>query len=52
MCTDTYCVVHGGHEMGPIIYSGGIRERDLLSPYLFIINAEELLFFIRKYEKK
>lgn len=52
MCTVTYFVVHGGHEMGPIIPSGGIRERDLLSPYLFIINVEELSYLIHKYDKK
>ncbi|XP_060968467.1 uncharacterized protein LOC115719361 [Cannabis sativa] len=46
----SYKVVHGGREMGPIVPSRGIRQGDLLSPYIFILCAEGLSALLQKFE--
>ncbi|XP_062085599.1 uncharacterized protein LOC133791697 [Humulus lupulus] len=45
-----YKIIHGGHVMGPICPSRGIRQGDPLSTYLFIICAEGLSSLIQKFE--
>ncbi|XP_060961840.1 uncharacterized protein LOC133032039 [Cannabis sativa] len=46
----SYNVIHGGHVIGPIIPSRGIRQGDPLSTYLFIMCAEGLTALINKFE--
>lgn len=47
----SYKILAGGQEMGPIIPSRGQRQGDPLSPYLFIICAEDFSGLIRDYER-
>ncbi|KAH9705863.1 putative reverse transcriptase/RNA-dependent DNA polymerase [Citrus sinensis] len=49
--TVQYNVLRNGKEVGPIIPSRGLRQGDLLSPYLFILCAEGLSSLIRVNEK-
>ncbi|XP_060965138.1 uncharacterized protein LOC133034129 [Cannabis sativa] len=48
----SYNVIHGGHVVGPIIPSCGIRQGDPLSTYLFIMCAEGLTALINKFEAR
>ncbi|XP_060962217.1 uncharacterized protein LOC115711062 [Cannabis sativa] len=49
--TVEYKIVHGGHEIGPIVPSRGIRQGDSLSPYLFLICAEGFSSLLRRAER-
>ena len=49
--TVRYSVLREGKVIGPIIPCRGLRQGDLLSPYLFIICAEGLSSLIRRQER-
>ena len=53
LCVTTinYKVIREGIEVGSIVPSRGLRQGDLLSPYLFILCAEGLSSLIHHYEQ-
>ena len=50
--TVEFMVSQNGHEIGPIVLSRGLRQRDPISHYLFIICAESLSSLIKHYEER
>lgn len=49
--TVSYNFMHEGDKFGDIIPQRGIRQEDLISPYLYILCAEGLSLIIRRYEE-
>jgi hypothetical protein len=54
MCLESirYLVMVNGEGVGPIVPCKGLRQGDMLSPYLFIFCAEGLITLMNKYERK
>ena len=52
VCTVSYVIIVNGQPVGNIRPSRGIRQRDPLSPYLFILCAESLSSLIDKAVEK
>nr|XP_023876772.1 uncharacterized protein LOC111989214 [Quercus suber] len=54
MCisTVTYSVLINGEAKGSIVPSRGLRQGDLISPYLFLLCAEGLFAMLRKEEEQ
>ena len=53
MCVITlsYSILINGEPKGKIILSRGLRQGDLISPYLFLLCAEGLSAMLRKEER-
>ena len=54
MCISTisYLVLINGEAKGNIVPSRGLRRRDLISPYLFLLCVEGLSAMLRKEEEQ
>jgi hypothetical protein len=54
MCVSstTYSVIVNGTPMGRIVPSRGIRQGDLISPYLFLLCVEALSFILTRAESR
>lgn len=50
--TVKYHILAEGEEVGPIIPQRGIRQGDLLSPYLFILVVEGFTALIKSFERR
>ena len=48
--TVEFKVIQDDHVLSPIMPGRGLRQGDLISPYLFIICAESLTVLVRNYE--
>ncbi|XP_043812758.1 uncharacterized protein LOC122723715 [Manihot esculenta] len=48
----SYYIVVNGAEIGPVVPSRGLRQRDPISPYLFLIVAEGLSLLIQDSENR
>ena len=47
-----YNVVHNGEVIGPILPKRGLRQKDPLSPYLFIFYAEGLSILLQESKRR
>lgn len=54
MCVTTmsYSILINGEPKGKIIHSRGLRQGDLISPYLFLLCVEGLSAMLRKEERE
>lgn len=52
VCSVSYHVTHAKREVDPILPNRGIRQGDLLSPYLFILCVEGLSALLKNFEQK
>ena len=50
--TVRYKIVHNGKEVGPIIPEHGLRQGDLLSPYVFLLCVEGLTSLVSDFEQR
>lgn len=49
--TVSYIFLHNGKFFGNVIPQRGVRQGDLISPYLYIMCAEGLSGILRRYEE-
>ena len=47
-----YKIVHNGKEIGPIILERGLRQGDLLSPYLVLLCVEGITSLVCDFERR